>query len=171
MGCNFVYWQVGSETVGTTTTGADISTVMPAFDWALILSEKIHNDVTPPCTNLPMFLIDSEGMGVRGDTFDFMTTSPPAIVSKVILWVYAGTFDTSEILYKIDDYLNGLQNIVLEDEIQVSGQAHCENPHYGYFIVIINKMVGNTPDEKMLENLMTPEPDHNDGYELSLIHI
>ena len=138
---------------------------MPAFDWALTLSEKINKDVTPPCTNLPMFLIDSEGMGVRGDTFDFMTTSPPAIISKVILWVYAGTFDTAEILYKIDDYLNGLQNIVLEDEIHVREQKHCASPHYGYFIVVINKMVGNTPDEDMLNNLMTPEPDYIDGYE------
>ena len=58
---NLVNRQVGSETVGTTTTGADISTIMPAFDWASTLSEKIDKDVKPPCTNLPMFLIDSEG--------------------------------------------------------------------------------------------------------------
>ena len=30
-----------------------------------------------------MFLIDSEGMGVRGDAFDFITTSPPAVIAKV----------------------------------------------------------------------------------------
>ena len=32
---------------------------------------------------LPLFLIDSEGMGVRGDAFDFITTSPPAVIAKV----------------------------------------------------------------------------------------
>ena len=32
---------------------------------------------------LPLFLIDSEGMGVRGEAFDFITTSPPAVIAKV----------------------------------------------------------------------------------------
>ena len=113
-----------------------------------------------------MFLIDSEGMGVRGDSFDFMTTTPPAVISKVILWIYAGTFDTAEILYQINDYLNGLNNIVLQDYAHLNGsKQQCTEQLYGYFIVVINKMVGDTSDEDMLRDLMTPEPDRNDGYE------
>ena len=30
-----------------------------------------------------MFLVDSEGMGIRGEAFDFITTSPPAVIAKV----------------------------------------------------------------------------------------
>jgi hypothetical protein len=40
--------------------------------------------IPDPDKTYPLFLIDSEGMGVRGDAFDFMTTSPPAIIAKVI---------------------------------------------------------------------------------------
>ena len=35
--------------------------------------------------NWPLFFVDSEGMGIRGDAFDFITTSPPAIIAKVIM--------------------------------------------------------------------------------------
>ena len=35
-----------------------------------------------------MFLIDSEGMGVRGDAFDFITTSPPAVIAKVFIQIW-----------------------------------------------------------------------------------
>ena len=35
-----------------------------------------------------MFLIDSEGMGVRGDAFDFITTSPPAVIAKVFIKIW-----------------------------------------------------------------------------------
>ena len=31
-----------------------------------------------------MFLVDSEGMGIRGEAFDFITTSPPAVIAKVL---------------------------------------------------------------------------------------
>ncbi len=40
-------------------------------------------DITDQHVNLPIMMVDSEGMGVRGDNFDFMITSPPAIIAKV----------------------------------------------------------------------------------------
>ena len=67
----------------TTTIGADLSPVIPAQDWAGVLSEKILRPIESPEYNHPLFFIDSEGMGVRGNEFDFMVTSPPAILSKV----------------------------------------------------------------------------------------
>ena len=80
---NIIFAQVGSGTIGTTTTGADVSPVIPALEWANILGQALSLPVTEPNDNYPMFLIDSEGMGIRGDAFDFMTTSPPAIIAKV----------------------------------------------------------------------------------------
>ena len=101
-----------------------------------------------------MFLIDSEGMGVRGENFDFMTTTPPAIISKTILWVYAGTLDSAKILKEINYYLNGLDNIVLQEDSRLDETQHCVSSLYGNFIIVMNKMVGNTSDEEMLRNLM-----------------
>ena len=75
---------MGSGSVGTTTTGADISSVFPLQDWITTLSRNIeHPFEGAPTDNLPMFIIDSEGMGVRGDLYDFITTAPPAIIAKV----------------------------------------------------------------------------------------
>ena len=74
----------GSGSVGTTTTGADISTIIPSTDYANILSDNLGIALTTVTDEtLPLFLIDSEGMGVRGDAFDFITTSPPAVIAKV----------------------------------------------------------------------------------------
>ena len=77
-------FKVGSASVGTTTTGADLSPLIPAQEWAKVISERIGLKVLTPKENYPMFLIDSEGMGIRGEAFDFITTSPPAVISKVI---------------------------------------------------------------------------------------
>ncbi len=60
-----------------------MSTVIPSQEWAAIMQERLNLQVTQPSFDLPMFLVDSEGMGLRGDSFDFMTTSPPAIIAKV----------------------------------------------------------------------------------------
>ena len=69
---------------------------------------------------------------------------------------------TVEILYKIDEYLNGLNNIVMEDDVS---DKMCESPNYGHFVVVINKMMGDASDEQLYLELMTPEPDYIPGYE------
>ena len=65
-----------------------MSPVIPALEWANILGQALSLPVTDPNENYPIFLIDSEGMGIRGDAFDFMTTSPPAIIAKVSFVLY-----------------------------------------------------------------------------------
>ena len=118
-------------------------------------------------------------MGVRGDAFDFITTSPPAVIAKVIqlqsliyninhsnnsfqviFWIGEGSMQTVDILYDIDEYLNGLDNIVMDNEV---GEKMCESPNYGHFVVVINKMMGDATDEQLLLELMTPEPDFIEG--------
>ena len=82
---NHSMFTTGSGSVGTTTTGADMSTIIPTTEYADILGDNLGialNTVTEE--TLPLFLIDSEGMGVRGDAFDFITTSPPAVIAKVV---------------------------------------------------------------------------------------
>ena len=90
---------VGSGSVGTTTTGADISTIIPTKDYSTILSERLRKSIVMPNVSLPLFLIDSEGMGVRGDEFDFMTTSPPAIIAKDIVWIGSENLETSKVFF------------------------------------------------------------------------
>merc|ERR1712020_472249 len=72
---------------GTTTTGADLSPVIPSQEWSKIITEHLGLSVADPQNNFPLFLVDSEGMGIRGDAFDFITTSPPAIIAKSIIWI------------------------------------------------------------------------------------
>ena len=73
-----------SASIGTTTTGADLSPIIPSQQWANIIQEKLGLHVAEPKENYPMFLVDSEGMGIRGEAFDFITTSPPAVIAKVL---------------------------------------------------------------------------------------
>ncbi len=83
------FLQAGSGTSGTTTTGADISPVFPLQDWVQTLSGKLSLQFEGvPAENLPVFVVDSEGMGVRGDIYDFITTAPPAIIAKVKKKIY-----------------------------------------------------------------------------------
>ena len=63
---------------------------------------------------------------------------------------------TVEILYDINEYLNGLNNIVMDED---SGDQMCQSPNYGHFVVVINKMMGDATDEELYLALMTPEPD------------
>ena len=170
---------VGSGSVGTTTTGADISTIIPTKEYSATLSDKLEQPITMPNVCLPLFLIDSEGMGVRGDEFDFMTTSPPAIIAKDIIWIGSENLETAKVtwfcakkqtipfiyffqikvLYEIQDYLNGLDNIAFNKMMSKDEDTFCEQALYGNFIVVINKMMGDASDERLQLELLTPEPD------------
>lgn len=56
-------FEMGSASIGTTTTGADLSPLIPSQEWAQIISQKIGQHVADPKENYPMFLVDSEGIG------------------------------------------------------------------------------------------------------------
>lgn len=158
-------FQVGSGSVGTTTQGADISTVIPTLQWSKVLSEKLAGKVKTPKSSLPLFLIDSEGMGIRGKEFDFMTTSPPAIIAKVVVWVGNYNLQTVQVLSEISSYLQGLDGIVLNGGSTTGAGESCSSPMYGHFIVVINKMMGSSTDEQLTTELLTNEPDYIEGAE------
>ena len=73
-----------------------------------------------------------------------------------------------EILYKINEYLNGLDNIIMDDgeeeeEEELREEPFCNSPNYGHFVVVINKMMGDASDDQLYTELMTPEPDYISG--------
>ena len=90
-----------------------------------------------------------------------MTTTPPAIISKMIIYMSEGSLTTNQLLMAIQEYLNGLDNIIMPDKLVTStgGNQFCESPPYGHFVVVVNKMMGSDPDEKLQEELMNPEPE------------
>ncbi len=81
--------QVGSASVGTTTVGADFSAPIPSKDWAEVMDCHLDTEIPDQVRNYPLFMVDSEGMDVReNDDYDFMITSPPAIIAKVKTHVF-----------------------------------------------------------------------------------
>ena len=130
------------------------------MEWSQVLGEALSLDISGPDTNWPLFFVDSEGMGIRGDAFDFITTSPPAIIAKDIIWIGAENVQTVKILEEIENYLNGLDNIVMADEkaSKWTKEQFCESPKYGRLTIIINKMMGGASDNELQQELMTPEP-------------
>merc|ERR1712142_888982 len=159
---NETLFQAGSSSTGTTTTGADVSGVIPTFDYSSIVSQKLKRQISKPNQNLPFFLIDSEGMNVRGNSFDFMTTSPPAVVGKVIIWVGAENVQTAKILESVENYLDGLDQIILDGH---DSGTNCQTPQFGHFVIVINKMMGAKTDQQLYQELMTVEPDYIPGYD------
>jgi len=160
---NETMFQTGSSTRGTTTTGADISTVIPTKDYASVITKALGKPTSfTPKKTLPMFLVDSEGMNLRGDAFDFATTSPPAVVAKMIIWVGEGTLQTAGILQDIGKYLDGLDQIIMGGK---SSGTTCDKAKFGHFAIVLNKMLGASSDEQLFAEIMTDEPDYIEGYD------
>ena len=73
---NHSMFETGSGSVGTTTTGADMSTIIPTTDYANILGGQLGIALnTSTNETLPLFLIDSCDMG--------LLTNPIALISQV----------------------------------------------------------------------------------------
>ena len=72
---NHSMFETGSGSVGTTTTGADMSTIIPTTDYANILGGHLGIALNTNET-LPLFLIDSGDLDVQ--------SNPLALISQVI---------------------------------------------------------------------------------------
>jgi hypothetical protein len=116
-----------------------------------VIADRLNRSFVLPDRNLPLVLVDSEGMGVRGEDFDFIMSSPVAILAKVIIWVGEMNVKTGEILADLDKYLKGLDNIVMNNFTE----TECSYPRYGDFIVVINKLTDNTSDKVLQRELLT----------------
>ena len=138
----------------------DFSTILPAQDWINTLSSSIGIEIDSCGSNLPLFLLDSEGMGVRGDKFDSLTSGPPAILAKQIIYVGEHTLVTQEILNSVGKYLDSLSGIIggTGDDGNPDDYS-CDVPVLETFILVINKLSDNTPDEELYRVVFTPEPE------------
>ena len=149
---NQTMFKAGSSSLGTTTEGADISPIIPTKEFINVLGVKLEHFLTSPNKSLPIMLIDSEGMGIKGDEFDFLVTSPLAIITKVIIYVTSENLQTDVILNDINNYMKSLEKVIFED-----GQEpeKCEKPRYGHFIIVINKMMNaDTTNQSILKELI-----------------
>ena len=89
-------------------TGVRISTVIPSKDWINILNNHQLN-LSESSANYPLFIIDCDGMGLRGKDFDFMVNSIPGIMSKNVVWM--GILDNVLPIYRISPILDILEDI------------------------------------------------------------
>ena len=82
----------------------------------------------------------------------------------MIIWIGVENLQTVDILEDINEYLNGLDNIIMDDGKKAAAEPkYCDSPNYGHFVVVINKMMGDATDEDLLLELMTEEPDYLPG--------
>ena len=85
---------------------------------------------------------------------------------QVIVWIGTENLKPGDVLNDINDYLNGLDNIIMDGGSKNGvREKMCDKPNYGHFVVTINKMMGDASDEELFKELMTPEPDYIDGAE------
>lgn len=139
-----------SSSHGTTTLGADISTIIPAIEYKQRVEEVLEVSLEEPVGNKPLFLVDSEGMKFRGDEVDFVTTGPVAIIANVIVWITEGRMRPPDILEELRHYLKGLDRISLSE-------GSNQGQDYGEFVVILNKMQDSDQDysdEQLCANLL-----------------
>ena len=73
------------------------------------------------------------------------------------MWIGAEVVQTNEILLKIQEYLNGLDNILSDNKNGGDG-VFCELPEYGHFVIVINKMQGSTTDPDLAKELLEVKP-------------
>ena len=157
---NDTMFNVGSKPSGTTTIGADISTIIGSDEYKATMEGILQQgDMYSPDRTRPIFLIDSEGMSFRGDEVDFVTTGPVAIIADIIIWVTTDRMRPPDILEDIEEYLNGLDRISF-------GDSASQEQDYGQFIVLLNKMQDSDQDftdEELCASLMawgsSPEDD------------
>ena len=97
-------------------TGVRMSPVMPSRDWINIWQNYQSNSYKSRpeyLSNYPLFIVDCDGMGIRGNEFDFMINSSPGMMSKNIIWM--GILDNYlsilDVLLDIQKFLDFLQNI------------------------------------------------------------
>jgi len=148
---NETMFKAKASSSGTTTIGADISPIIPGYEYRERMEEVLgQGALFQPAQSRPLFLLDSEGMSFRGDEVDFVTTGPVAIIANIIIWITTGRMRAPEILEEVDDYLKGLDRITMGDDSS-------EEQGYGEFIIVLNMMQiadQGSSDEEICEELM-----------------
>ena len=160
--------QVGKSTIASLLSGNDkmfqysdsgvnISNFIPSENYAERMASVIDCPTcSPPSESVPLFFIDTEAMGMRGESFEFISASTPSLISKMIVWVddHNG-YDADKILHDIDGYITHLTKVVTENSYE--GDKDCQNVTFGKFNIVVNKMTDDLPDNILEENLLAIE--------------
>jgi hypothetical protein len=77
---------------------------------------------------------------------------------QVIIWIGKINLAPAELLNDIKKYLNGLDNIHMDDSKRANPKP------FGHFVIVINRMMGDATDEELYDELLTIEP--GDGAEV-----
>ncbi|XP_065571707.1 uncharacterized protein LOC136034452 [Artemia franciscana] len=141
----------GRTSTKTTTLGIDISPVIPSNEYIQAVNYALQNNFTDSGSPFPLVFTDSEGMGVRGDSIDFVSTIPPLLFSNINMWVTTDSLRSDEELKKLDRYLN------LASRIQDDSGSLCTEFKSGRLIVVVNKMQGDENDEELTDELLEEE--------------
>ena len=121
-----------------------MSPVIPSRDWIDILNKYQLNFPEFTLLNYPLFIVDCEGMGLRGNEFDFMINSIPGMMSKNIVWmgILHNVLPILNILEDIQNFLDFLQNInnlldPMIKSINTNDEKSCVESYYGNLIIIL----------------------------------
>ena len=131
---NETMFKAKASTAGTTTIGADISTIIPANDYSQRMEAVLEmGPLYDPDQSRPLFMIDSEGMSFRGNEVDFVTTGPVAVIANIIIWITTNRLRPTDILEDVADYMQGLDRITMGDQTS-------DGQDYGEFVIVLNMM-------------------------------
>ena len=156
-----------------------MSPVIPSRDWINIwqnYQSNSHKSRPEYLSNYPLFIVDCDGMGIRGNEFDFMINSIPGIMSKNIIWMGIFDYDLSilDILRNIQKFLEYLKNInnlldPMSKPLNTNDRkSSCVESYFGHLIIILRT---DESDQDLQILLMENQGKHNFQicYELQIL--
>ena len=146
-----------------------MSPVMPSRDWINIwqnYQSNLHKSRPEYLSNYPLFIVDSEGMGIRGNEFDFMINSSPGMMSKNIIWMgildnYLSILDVLLDIQKFLDFLQNINNLLdpMSKPLNTNDRkSSCVESYFGHLIIILRT---DESDQDLQILLMENQGEHN----------
>ena len=146
-----------------------MSPVIPSRDWINIwqnYQSNLHKSRPEYLSNYPLFIVDSEGMGIRGNEFDFMINSSPGLISKNIIWMgildnYLSILDVLLDIQKILDFLQNINNLLdpMSKPLNTDDRkSSCVESSFGHLIIILRT---DESDQDLQILLMENQGKHN----------
>ena len=146
-----------------------MSPVIPSRDWIDIwqnYQSNSHKSRPKYLSNYPLFIVDCDGMGIRGNEFDFMINSIPGIMSKNIIWMGILDYDLSILdilrdIQKFLDYLRNINNLLdpMSKPLNTNDRkSSCVESYFGHLIIILRT---DESDQDLQILLMENQGEHN----------
>ncbi|KAK2713607.1 hypothetical protein QYM36_009468, partial [Artemia franciscana] len=147
----------GRSSTKTTTIGIDISPIIPANEYVPAINNALKNSFNNSGSTFPLVFTDSEGIGVKGDSIDFVSTIPPLLFSNVIIWVTTDSLRADEELTKLNRYLN-LANKIQDENESILGGDSLDSLSFGSMMSFSNKGQMASKNQVFFQREMSPSP-------------